>query len=182
MFEKLFPNRELRIVKGKLIESGTSHLDGQEDKGAQRWVKVNGEIITRVSDGLYHAQWDDEVAVVCDKYNYMVGYWNFSKGSGSDPNYSASIGSTAVVTLIILASMLFNFIPMHDPQKGDIITSFYNYIWKDEFFVAHWWATASIIGLFGLYGFIWTPIYAIGHVRRERQAAAMLAPHRNIAE
>ena len=51
MFEKLFPNRELRIVKGKLVESGTSHLDGQEDKGAQRWVKVNDEVITRVSDG-----------------------------------------------------------------------------------------------------------------------------------
>jgi hypothetical protein len=71
---------------------------------------------------------------------------------------------------------------MHDAQKGDIITSFYNYIWKDEFFVAHWWATASIIGLFGLYGFIWTPIYAIGHIKRERQAASMLAPHRNTAE
>ena len=182
MFEKLFPNRELRIVKGKLIESGTSHLDGQEDKGAQRWVKVNDEVITRVSDGLYHAQWDDEVVVVCDKYNFMVGYWNFSKGSGSEPNYSASIGSTAVVTLIILTSMMFNFIPMHDPQKGDIITSFYNYIWKDEFFVTRWWATALIIGVFGLYGFIWTPIYAIGLVRRERQAAVMLAPHRNIVE
>jgi hypothetical protein len=76
--------------------------------------------------------------------------------------------------------MLFNFIPMHDTQKGDIITSFYNYIWKDEFFVKNWWATAAIIGLFSLYGFIWTPIYAIGHVKRERQAAAMLAPHRNI--
>ena len=181
MFEKLFPNRELRIVKGKLVESGTSHLDGQEDKGAQRWVKVNNEVITRVSDGLYHAQWDDEVVVVCDKLNYMVGYWNFSKGSGSDPNYSASIGSSALVILIILASMLFNFIPMHDTQKGDIITSFYNYIWKDEFFVNNWWATAIIIGVFSLYGFIWTPIYAIGNVKRERQAAAMLVPYRNIA-
>jgi hypothetical protein len=179
MFEKLFPNRELRIVKGKLIESGTSHLDGQEDKGAQRWVKVNGEIITRVSDGLYHAQWDDEVAVVCDKYNYMVGYWNFTKGSGSDPNYSASIGSSTLVVLIVLTSMLFNFIPMSDRDKGDIITSFYNYIWKDEFFVKNWWATAAIIGLFSVYGFIWTPIYAIGHIKREREAAAMLLPHRS---
>jgi hypothetical protein len=145
-------------------------------------VKLNDEVITRVSDGLYHAQWDDEVVVVCDKYNFMVGYWNFSKGSGSEPNYSASIGSTAVVTLIILTSMMFNFIPMHDPQKGDIITSFYNYIWKDEFFVTRWWATALIIGVFGLYGFIWTPIYAIGLVKRERRAAFMLAPHRNIVE
>ena len=182
MFEKLFPNRELRIVKGKLVESGTSHLDGQEDQGAQRWVKVNDEVITRVSDGLYHAQWNDEVVVVCDKYNFMVGYWNSTKVSGSDPNYSASIGSSALVTLIILASMLFNFIPMRDPQKGDIITSFYNYIWKDDFFVKNWWATAVIIGVFGLYGFIWTPIYAFGNVKRERQAATMLAPHRNIVE
>ena len=47
MFEKLFPNRELRIVKGKLVQSGTSHIDGQEDKGAQRWVKVNEEVIMR---------------------------------------------------------------------------------------------------------------------------------------
>ena len=182
MFEKLFPSRELRTIKGKLIESGTSHLDGQEDKGAQRWVKVNNETITRVSDGLYHAQWGDEVVVVCDKHNFMVGYWNSTKASGSDPNYSASIGSAALVTLIVLASMLFNFIPMKDPQKGDIITSFYNYIWKDEFFVSNWWATAAIIGVFGLYGFIWTPIYAVGNVKRERQAAAMLAPHRSITE
>jgi len=182
MLKKLFPNHELRIVKGKLTESGTSHLDGQEDKGAQRWVKLNDEVITRVSDGLYHAQWSDEVVVVCDKRNFMVGYWNSTKGSGSEPNYSASIGSATVVALIILTSMMFNFIPMHDPQKGDIITSFYNYIWKAEFFVSHWWATASIIGVFGLYGFIWTPIYAIGLVKRERKAVGMLAPHRNIVE
>jgi hypothetical protein len=163
MFEKLFPNRDLRIIEGKLEESGTSHLDGREKEGAQRWVRVNGQIITRVSDGLYHAQWDDTMAVVCDKNGYMVGYWNFTKESGSEPNYSAAIGASSLVAIIVIASML---------------SPVWNYMWKGEVFKDRWWLTATIISIFGLYGFIWTPIYSVIQVQRERAAHVLLNEHR----
>jgi hypothetical protein len=179
MLKKLFPSSDFKIIEGKIMESGTSHLDGKENSVAQRWVKVNNEIITRVSDGLYHGQWDDDVVVLCDKSNYMVGYWNVTKGSGSTPNYSAATGSVILVSFLVFSSLRLNIIPMHDREYGDIWTSLYNYIWKSEYFLNHWWSTVFVLSVFSLYGFVWTPIYAICHVRRELKTAAFLKKFRN---
>ncbi|MFM7769217.1 MAG: hypothetical protein ACKO8Q_01520 [Bacteroidota bacterium] len=161
IFKKLFPNNELISIEGKIAKSGTSLVQGRENEGVQRWVQINEVIITRVNDGLYHSQWGDTARVVCDGNNNMIAYWNDTKDSGSGANYYSVIGAIALDIFFILFSMYGPF---------DI----WNFIWKNEWFVQHWWYTVFVIALYGLYGFLWTPIFVFLEIKRQKLAQRML--------
>jgi hypothetical protein len=162
IFKRLFPNNELRLVKGSISKSGTSVVDGLENQGTQRWVMVHETPITRVNDGLYHSQWGDDVKVVCDGKNQMIAYWNSTRNSGSGSNYTAVIGAIAL-------DLFFIVFAMYGP--GDI----WNFIWKNEWFAQHWWYTIFVISLYGLYGFLWTPMYVVLELKRQKKAQVLLA-------
>jgi hypothetical protein len=102
----LFPSTNLVLTRGPLQQGGTSVIDGEEKKGPQRWVKLNDVIFVGMNDGLYHTRYHEDVSIVHDEDNRVVGYWNHSSSEGTRPNKSAVIGAVALSFLVSAAWVL----------------------------------------------------------------------------
>jgi hypothetical protein len=159
-FSRIFPDTNLRLISGIVEESGTSVVPGYESKGSQRWIKVAGEIFTGLDDGLYHAQYENKIDLVHDTSNKVVGYWNYTTGSGSQASNSSVVGAIAMSVILIAIA-----------YYGGI----WNFIWKG---INEWWVTIGIIFFFSLYALVWTSIFCVKEYKRERNAHQMLEEKR----
>ncbi|MCC6600671.1 MAG: hypothetical protein IT223_08335 [Crocinitomicaceae bacterium] len=155
--KSIFPDQHLAVTSGIIEESGTSIIDGAESKGPQRWVRVNGKLITRLEDGLYHSQKNDKVKIVHDTQFHAVAFRNETSGSGSSPSYSAIFGVLAL--MVILSAALY-------------LGGVWNYIWKSGW---NWWFTVLAIFLYSLYAIVWTFIYAYREWKRQAKAHQMIS-------
>lgn len=156
-FQRLFPDTELTKVSGHVEESGTSPLPGSNDNKPHRWIKVNGQVFSGLDDGLYHAQYENQIVLVHDTSNKVVAYWNKTTQSGSEISNSSVVGAIAMA--LILTAIAY---------YGGI----WNFIWKG---IDEWWLTIGIIFLFSLYAVVWTSIFCFKELKRERVAHEMLA-------
>ncbi len=155
-YKDIFPDQNISVTSGVIEDSGTSIIDGAENKGPQRWVRVNGKVITRLDDGLYHAKKDDKVQVVHDSSLHLVAYRNETSGQGSKPSYSAVIGVLAL--MIILSGILY-------------LGGVWNLIWKSGW---NWWITVAVIFIYSLYAILWTFLYAFRVWKLQNRAHEMI--------
>jgi hypothetical protein len=165
----LFPSTNLVITRGPLQEGGTSVIAAEEKKGPQRWVKLNDIIFVGMNDGLYHTRYNEDVSIVHDERNRVVGYWNHSSSEGTRPNKSAVIGAVALSFLVSAALFLlgvWNFIWKYEPflvknEQGQIISE-------------RWWLTVIVILLYSSWAVFWTYGFAYYEWKRQQLAHAIL--------
>jgi hypothetical protein len=172
-WRKWFPDTELKLTRGLLQEGGTSTIDGQEKKGPQRWVKVNGIVFLGMDDGLYHTRYDQEVSVVYDQSNKVVGYWNHTSDVGTQPSKTAIIGAIALSVMVSAALFLLGV---------------WNFVWKYPPFVVlnesgekvgeRWWLTVIVVGLYSMWAVVWTAGFVKYEKQRQRQAHLLLEEQR----
>ena len=166
---ELFPSTDLKITRGPLQQGGTSIIDGQEKKGPQRWVKLNDIIFVGMNDGLYHTRYNEEVSIVHDMQNKVVGYWNHSSNEGTRPNKSAVVGAISLSFLISAALFLLGV---------------WNFVWKYEPFIVkdtngtvvqeRWWLTVIVVFVYSLWAAFWTAGFAFYESKRQKMAHRML--------
>ena len=166
---ELFPSTDLILTKGPLQQGGTSVIDGQEKKGPQRWVKLNDVIFVGMNDGLYHTRYNEEVSIVHDGQNKVVGYWNHSSNEGTRPNKSAVVGVISLSFLISAALFLLGV---------------WNFVWKYEPFIVkdangvvvqeRWWLTVIVVFVYSLWAVFWTAGFAFYEWKRQKLAHQML--------